>query len=130
MNHQGDRDSHEFLDEVMRSSSTSNEDRHAVIASGDLEDLSSHMLTRHASDLAAANDGDYCDKLSRPLLIDLDISTNILNDSSGSRKRSHDLVRSFETYSDSRDTDAMPRLGLSSSSSSNSADDGQHQGTE
>lgn len=132
MDHLGCGNSHEFLERVVGSTTTSNDDRHAEIASEELVELSSHISATHSSDLQATHESDYSGKVSHPLPIDLDIPTNLLNDSNGSRKRSHGLESSFEAYSDSRviNADAMPRLGLSSSSSYNSADDGQHLGIE
>lgn len=132
MDHHGNGNNHEYLDESMGSTTISNGDRHAVTASEELMELSTRTSIIHSSDLPATNEADYSDKLSLPLPIDLDIATSLLNDSSESRKRSHDLDCSFDSYSDSRpiNADAMPRLGLSSSSSSNSANDGQHLGIE
>jgi hypothetical protein len=132
MDHLGNGNNHEFLEGGMGSTTISNQERHAVIASEELVELSTHTSATHTSDLPGTNESDYSDKISLPLPIDLDIATNLLNDTNVSRKRSHELDCSFEAYSDTRVTnaDAMPRLGLSSSSSSNSADDGQHLGIE
>jgi hypothetical protein len=132
MNHFGNGDNRDFLEGVRGSTTISSEDRHAVIASEELVELSTHTSATHTSDLPVANESDYSEKISLPLPIDLDIATNLLNDTNVSRKRTHDLDCSFEEYSDTRviNADAMPRLGLSSSSSSNSAHDGQHLGIE